>query len=276
MGFSLSTIPSTCTNTEPQLGHGVAFSPDKRTLYASSLAEVYAWDYDPNTVTVSNKRTLISGMLNGGHPTRTLMLSAKQPNILLVTQGSETNVDEKARDINSGISQIRAFDIGALQPGQVYDYPTEGTLIGWGLRNSNGVDEDPITGGIFSVENSADEIHRQGVDIHNDNPGEELNFHGYLNGTSNEGGHHGYPECLALWSTGPEVPSLGNMTVGDQFSWDESLPGIDDAACNSNTYIKPRLTFQVRLQFFPVFLSRYSCLNPVIHFIYLSSPRPPT
>lgn len=33
------------------------------------------------------------------------------------------------------------------------------------------------------MENSADEITRQGVNIHQDNPGEEMNFLGYLNGT---------------------------------------------------------------------------------------------
>lgn len=46
-----------------------------------------------------------------------------------------------------------------------------------------GVGEHPLTGGIYTVENSADEITRQGVNIHQDNPGEELNFLGYLNGT---------------------------------------------------------------------------------------------
>lgn len=59
-------------------------------------------------------------------------------------------MDFGAAQLNSGISQIRAFDINNLPSGRPYDYPSEGRLMGWGLRNSVGVAEHPVTGGIYS------------------------------------------------------------------------------------------------------------------------------
>lgn len=114
--------------------------------------------------------------------------------------------------------------------------------MGWGLRNSVGVAEHPVTGGIFSVENSADQIDRSGTDIHQDNPGEELNFHGFLNGsTEDQGGNYGYPDCFAVWGT-DGFPDLGNMTTGSQFVLNPS-DTLNDTTCAQN-YVAPRLTFQ--------------------------------
>ena len=99
-----------------------------------------------------------------------------------------------------------------------YDFNTDGLLLGWGLRNDVGLDEEPTTGGIYSVENSVDEMTRNGKDIHNTNPGEELNFLGYLNGTSSsaQGSNFGYPECYAAWDAST-IPDFDGQT-GDQFS----------------------------------------------------------
>lgn len=146
-----------------------------------------------------------------------------------------------AQQLNSGHSQIRAFDIVNPPAGRPYDYPSEGTLLGWGLRNSVGVAEHPVTGGIFSVENSADQVERNGTDIHQDNPGEEMNYHGFLNGSKeNQGGNYGYPDCFALWGT--DIPNKGNLTVGSQFALDPSAT-LNDTTC-ARDFVPPRLTFQ--------------------------------
>lgn len=181
-------------------------------------------------------------MSTSGHSTRTLLLSKKQPDLLLVSQGSASNIDPQATDITTGISQIRVFNLTQLAADQVYEYAKSGTVLGWGLRNSVGVAEEPITGGIFSVENSADQVSRMGTDIHEENPGEEMNFHGFLNGSlDRDGPNHGYPDCLALWGT--DVPDLGVMTLGSQFSYDKS-GAITDENCIKD-FQPPRLTFQV-------------------------------
>lgn len=181
-------------------------------------------------------------MTNSGHTSRTLQLSKASPGWLIVSRGSEGNDDPLAAVEASGHSQIRAFDVGA-QRDAPYNYPSDGRQLGWGLRNSVGIAEHPVTGGVWSVENSVDDLTRSGIDIHADNPGEELNYHGTLENI--EGGNYGYPMCYALWSTDAPFPSLGDMTTGSQFAADregnQSL--TNDTACNT-AYKAPVLTLQ--------------------------------
>ncbi|WQF86226.1 Putative six-bladed beta-propeller, TolB [Colletotrichum destructivum] len=115
-------------------------------------------------------------------------------------------------------------------------------MLGWGLRNSVGMAEEPITGGIWTVENSADQLRRNGVDIHRDNPAEELNFHGYLDDSAEkQGGNYGYPNCFALWST-EDFPDRGGMNTGEQFTLTSSRT-LNDTTCASS-HVPPRLSFQ--------------------------------
>jgi glucose/arabinose dehydrogenase len=142
---------------------------------------------------------------------------------------------------SSGHCQIRLFGANSSS----VDFPSGGQLAGWGLRNSVGVAEHPKSGGIWSVENSVDNLHRLGSDIHNDNPGEELNYHGTV--SQLRGANHGYPVCYALWGT-DGVPSLGNLTTGNQFAVDAAedqavASAETDASCNAD-FAQPEITFQ--------------------------------
>lgn len=223
-----------------QLNHGIALSNDGKTLYASSDADVFAWAYDATSGSVSGEaRTVVRNMDGTGHSTRTLLMSAREPGMLLVSKGSGDNVDERALDVTSGVSQIRAFNMTNLT-GAAYTYDSQGVRLGWGLRNSVGVAEEPTTGGIFSVENSVDQLSRGGTDIHQDNPGEELNFHGFLNGsTEHQGGNYGYPDCFTLWD--PSIPDVGNLKVGEQFASKQSST-VNDTTCIQDR-VAPRLAF---------------------------------
>lgn len=207
---------------------------------------MYSWSYDASAVSVGDtNQTLITGMSNDDHTTRTLLMSAKEPGILVVSRGSNSNIDLAAEDITTGHSQIRAFNVTNLTSiSQPYDFKSAGRLLGWGLRNSVGVAEEPLIGGIYSVENSADGIDRDGVDIHQNNPGEEMNYHGFLNAsTENQGGNYGYPYCFALWNT--SIPDLATMTVGSQFTLTQNAT-INDTFC-AKERVSPRLTFQAHM-----------------------------
>ncbi|KAG9230707.1 hypothetical protein BJ875DRAFT_471416 [Amylocarpus encephaloides] len=247
--ISLNDGGTTCLNVankrdvidNDSLNHGIALSVDGRTLYASSSDAVYSWAYDPATGTVSGaNQTLVTGMQNGGHTTRTLMMSQKYPGMLVVSRGSDGNIDIAATTLEYGHSQIRAFNVSNLtSTSPPYDFTTQGRRLGWGLRNSVGIAEEPTSGGIYSVENSADNMRRNGVEIRENNPGEELNFHGSLNETA-EGDNYGYPNCFALWN--PEIPDVGTLTVGSQFALEQNST-VNDAFCNEER-VAPRLTFQ--------------------------------
>lgn len=107
------------------------------------------------------------------HTTRTLLLSQKVDGMLVVSRGSTSNVDREAELLSSGHSQVKAFSTQNVSDGG-YDFNADGLRLGWGLRNSVGLVEHPETGGIYAVENSVDEIMREGKDVHQNNPGEEM------------------------------------------------------------------------------------------------------
>jgi len=121
-------------------------------------------------------------MTNSDHVSRTLLLSNKVPGTLIISRGSTSNIDPEAADITSGHSQIKAYNL--LNRTRTYDFVNDGLLLGWGLRNDVGIDEEPITGGVYAVENSADDITRDNIDVHVNNPAEKLNYLGTLIGNT--------------------------------------------------------------------------------------------
>jgi glucose/arabinose dehydrogenase len=181
-----------------------------------------------------------------GHSTRTLLLSQKDPGLLLITRGSLSNLDMNALDVETGVSTIKAYNLTNITD-SAYNYAEDGLLLGWGLRNSVGVAEHPTTGGIYSVENSVDNFNRSGQNIHQNNPGEEMNFHGYLNGTAYEGqgGNYGYPSCFAAWNVS-EIPDNGRIDVGTQFALGDQNATVNDTFCREDR-VPPRLTFQAHM-----------------------------
>jgi glucose/arabinose dehydrogenase len=232
------------TESKYQLNHGLALSGDGKTIYVSSPESVFSFAYDSQAVSVdlSSNFTLVTNMSNSDHTTRTLLISKKQPDTLLVSRGSNSNQDSAAANIDSGHSQIRSYNISQLSKGDSpFDF-LDGHILGWGLRNSVGVVEHPSTGGIWSVENSVDELERHGQDIHENNPGEELNYHGVLGSSDHQGGNYGYPYCYTVWSTSG-FPDLGSLEVGDQFALDSAPSNVTDTTCNTD-HVTPRVAFQ--------------------------------
>ena len=217
------------------MNHGLEISPDGTQLFASDKEGVYSWPYDSREAKITGDYTTwVTGMNQMGHSSRTLLLSRKAPGILLVSRGSGPNIDPLARDIDTGVSQIRAFDVSG-QPKE-YKY-TEGKVIGWGLRNSIGLGENPADGGIWSNENASDNMARDGKDIHETSPGEEINYHG---DSEVHGKHYGYPDCAAVWDI-PSLPRNTQLKVGVQFTHNATAEDVNDEQC-SRDYIQPRLT----------------------------------
>ena len=163
----------------------------------------------------------------------------------MVSRGSTSNIDAQAELLSTGHSQIKAFNLTNIT-NVGYDFATDGLRLGWGLRNSVGLAEHPLTGGIYSVENSVDQMTRDGKDVHQDNPGEEMNFHGYLNGTEDtvQGSNYGYPNCFAAWMP-DDLPQNAKLVVGSQFAIGDQNDTVNDTFCAEKT--PPRLTFQAHM-----------------------------
>ncbi|KAL8686941.1 MAG: hypothetical protein Q9218_006750 [Villophora microphyllina] len=201
------------------LTHGIALSNDGKTLYASSAEAVFSWPYDSGKSTVSGTGTNVVDITHtsdGDHITRTLLMAKKQQNTLIVSRGSESNVDFNSLDLSTGHCQIKSFPV---QDGKAtQNFNTTGKLLGWGLRNSVGVAEHPTTGGIYSVDMGMDYATRDGKDISQNNPGDEMNYHGIIGHANdlNQGLNHGYPYCHTAWDVAA-IPNHGDLVVGNQF-----------------------------------------------------------
>jgi len=157
-----------------QLNHGIEFSVDGTTLYASSSQNVFAWNYNITTGAVSNVTTIVTGMGETSHSTRTLHIPPLHPNLLVVTRGSNGNIDPSAATPDSGHSQAKVFDLTTIPEGG-HDFNTGGGILAYGVRNEVGITSD-ANGHIWGVMNSADQLQRNGTTISNDNPAEELHY----------------------------------------------------------------------------------------------------
>ncbi|RMD43930.1 hypothetical protein DV735_g1239, partial [Chaetothyriales sp. CBS 134920] len=228
------------------LNHGIEISSDGSTLFASSSSTAYSWRYNARALSATDRQELVVNMDGSGHTTRTLLLSRSVPGMIVISRGSVENLDLQAASVGSGIAQVKAFDLTNLTGS--YDYNEDGLRLGWGLRNEVGIAEHPVSGAIYGVENSADEIYRYNVDVHEDNPAEELNLLGFLANSSSLGSNFGYPWCFSAWQV-QDLPNNGNLSVGSQFainpSQDLDNENRTDAYCAEQT--APRLVFQAHM-----------------------------
>lgn len=125
--------------SQNNLNHGIAMSPDGKTLYASSMTQAYSWPYDAAAGTLGTRTTIITGMFNGGsHLTRTLALAPQDPDLLVVSHGSNANIDSAASDAKTGRAIIKVFDLSKIPTGG-YNYVSGGYNAGYGQRNDVGI-----------------------------------------------------------------------------------------------------------------------------------------
>lgn len=81
---------------------------------------------------------------------------------------------------------------------------------------------------------------RSGRDVHNESPGEKLNFHGRLNDirSAQYGGNYGYPHCHPVWDTNV----IPGFQVGSQVIQGNPTAQVTDQFCQT-VPLPPRLTF---------------------------------
>jgi hypothetical protein len=100
------------------------------TMYASSTTIVWSWTYDPKAIAVgSAKIAVVTGMVASSHPTRSLIIPPKHPNLLVVSRGSNDNFNFPFGHINAARSNIKVFDLTSI-PNGGYSYVMGGHTAG--------------------------------------------------------------------------------------------------------------------------------------------------
>ncbi|KAI0023955.1 soluble quino protein glucose/sorbosone dehydrogenase [Xylariomycetidae sp. FL0641] len=243
-GISVHSFgPDGCINStamlvsSSSLNHGLALTPDGKTLYASGERSVWSYAYDPATMKTSGQKTVITGIDSGIHSTRNVMVVASQPNMVLVQVGSNANLDQQSAQPATGRAIIKIFDMSKA-PASGYAYKTSGEVFGYGLRNEIGFIQDP-NGIVWGVENSGDDFRLNGQDIHKDNPAEKLNNLG--DPLTARDVWYGYPTCFSVWD--PASFSGKSLKTGSHFMLAAGNGVTSDADCDTKA-TKPRLSFQ--------------------------------
>jgi glucose/arabinose dehydrogenase len=212
----------------PGLRHGIAFARDGRFVYASSETTIYRWAYEPDLRAAKGAaETVVKGMPSGGHDARTLQFDSKGR--LYVTVGSGSNVDD-TQDLWSTRSQVRRFTLPATLPQGGVDYASS-EIVASGMRNEVGLFVD-AQDRVWGVENGRDNLSDAdfGGDIHNDNPGEEINL---IDGQGSS--FYGYPFCYS------EFVLSGGKGMATQWA-DQTLAASvqkTDAFCQNSANVHP-------------------------------------
>src|SRR3954468_11987450 len=189
--------------TAPGLNHGLALSPDGGYVYASSSTTVYRWRYTAGARRAAGSaEVVVSGIPDGGHVARTLVFDSTGG--LYVSVGSASNVDV-APDMVQTRGQIRRFALPDPLPAGGIGYAA-GEVVAWGMRNEVGLYMDPHDR-IWGVENGRDTLTDGSTDIHNGNPGEEVNL---VDGTGAT--YYGYSACYT------EFSRSGGLGAGTQWA----------------------------------------------------------
>ena len=219
------------------LNHGLAVH--NAYVYASSDTTVWRWPYSQNQRVKSTAYQVVVRNINAngqggaprGHSTRTLIFD--ENGYLYISVGSVGNVD-----VDDFRSRIRRFQIPAngTLPSGGFDFQ-QGEIFATGLRNEVGLafDRNKV---LYGVENGADNLVRDdlGGDIHNDNPGEELNRFPI----ENLGKHYGYPFCWTEYKLPKSISPGGKGTI---WAWPSTKAVKNDQWCRDNT-VKPMLSMQ--------------------------------
>lgn len=189
---------------------------------------MYRWEYTDERAELGAGSAVVTDIPGGGnHVTRTLVFD---DNYLYVSVGSAANVDP-----DSERAQLRRFPIAALTSPTPF---SEGELFADGLRNEVGLAVD-LSGRVWGVENGMDNLFDEdlGGDIHNDNPGEELNLF------STSGAFYGYPYCWSEY----QLQDAG-MGPGTQWALEDEIladaGALTDEWCqDTNNVVPPELVF---------------------------------
>jgi glucose/arabinose dehydrogenase len=172
------------------LGHGIAFSRDGTLVYASSQTTVYRWAYETGShAAQGSAEVVIANIPSGGHTTRTLAFDSTGR--LYVSIGSSSNVDD-TQQLWDTRGQVRRYTLPGTIPQGGLDY-AQGDVVASGMRNEVGLFFD-AQDRLWGVENGRDDLSDTdfGGDIHNDNPGEEINL---VDGSGSS--FYGYPFCYS-------------------------------------------------------------------------------
>lgn len=194
-------------------------------VYSGSPAGVVRWPYDPAAVApVASPQPVVVGQPSDGHPLHTVHV---YDNYLYVVSGSEGDASNPmAPAYDTTRSLLRRFPLASFVPGAPFPWQA-GENVTVGLRNMVGFTRS-ASGRMYGVVNGLDLARSGGVDLHEDNPGEQVVELGM-------GRSYGFPFCFTAQRA---VINGALIPVGQQLIYDSWSSVHDNAWCALNS-MKP-------------------------------------
>lgn len=197
-------------------------------VYAGSSDGVQRFKYDPASLTGGPAEKVVVKQPGGGHSKHTTHVYDGFLYVHSGSSGNQTHEDESPiGEYDTNRSLIRRFDLSKLDVGAPFEW-LKGEVVTVGLRNANGFKRNELTRKIYAVVNGLDEVSYKGVNVHEDNPGEQVV-------EVAKDARYGYPFCFttqAIDSGGVVAPLTQLVNAG--------FPGNphDDAWCATSS-MKP-------------------------------------
>ncbi len=212
-------------------GGGVDLDASNGYLYAGTGSGVKRWPWSPTSTTGGAGEDIITDAPAGGsHPLHTVRV---YDGFLYVHSGSAGNaqlssVNAAPGDYDDNRSLVRRFPLASIKPGTPLAW-LSGEIVTQGLRNAVGIGRT-AKGRIWAVVNGLDDVAHGGVNVHNDNPGEQVV-------EIAPGKKYGYPYCF----TSQRIVENGTLVAAGTQLWNQNFAQHDDAWCAANS--APPATF---------------------------------
>jgi glucose/arabinose dehydrogenase len=211
-------------------GNNVAFDDNEGFLYAGTPDGVKRWSYSSSSTNLgSGEEVVIGEPSSGTHVFHTVHV---YDGILYVHSGSENNaVAPASPEYDTHRAVLKRFILSEFTPGTPFDWET-GELVVVGIRNMVGFTRN-AAGAMYGVINGIDDLMYGGLDVHKDNPGDDLI-------RIESGGRHGYPYCFSALNIvrdgtqvepGTQLASATNPEPPDP----DFVNPHDDAWCAENS-----------------------------------------
>ncbi|KAH6903312.1 hypothetical protein BKA70DRAFT_1374051 [Coprinopsis sp. MPI-PUGE-AT-0042] len=198
---------------DPSLNHGLDVNKAGNKLFATSREFAWSWDYNPLTMSATNRRTLVTGLATLKQLTRTIVASKVNPSFIFISISAGDGPDYESFDPAVGRAQIRAFDTKSLPPGGAAFNRCVTTTCGrYGLSNAVGVAEDQ-RGFVHAADNGAATIrviNGTGYYLGDDNPADP--FFKLGSAVDPKGVFAGMPYCFPVWD--PQTIEDSRFSLG--------------------------------------------------------------
>ena len=199
-------------------------------LYAGIETGVKRWKWSPDADAGGAAEDVVVGATaNGTHRFHTVHV---YDGALWVHSGSENNaVNPKGGDYDDDRALIRRFDLASFSPAAPFAWKS-GEIVSRGVRNAVGFARN-AAGTVYAVVNGPDNVSYKNVDVHLDNPGDQLI-------KVEAGKRYGYPFCMSAVRLldGDRLVPPGTMVAATIIGNDNEGRAFDnphdDAWCAAN------------------------------------------